>query len=295
MVFRQHPVSLKAARKAFEQLLRGKDQAVQACYRTQFGGSLLSVQQAPELAGLVQLQGVPAPTEDGWQQAGGSEQGQVQLLLRPPHPGSSAAAAAQQPVAAGPTQQAAGQPAAEADEAEFEGWSFSVSEAEAEAATAGAPPQPVPLPQPAMPAPMAAAQPPPAAPSVAGVPSQVIVRAISSEHAAGAAVAALLTAPGGRIGMACEPSHVGSDPGALVISLFAPGPASSVGGGGSAGSAAGTCYVFDLASMPPADRKAAVRLLAAVLENHQLTKASFPVRLVVELGSMHLGRQVATG
>lgn len=294
LTFRQHPVSLKAAQKGFEQLLRGKDQAVQACYRTQFGGSLLSVLQAPELAGLVQLQGVPAPTEDGWQQAGGSEHGQVQLLLKPPHPGSSAAAAAQQAAAAGPTQRAAAQPAAEADEAEFEGWNFSDLEAEAEAATAGAaaahaPPPPVPLPQPATLAPMAAAQPPPAASAVAGVLSQVTVRAISSEHAAGAAVAALLAAPGGRIGMACEPSHVGSDPGALVISLFAPGPASS------AGSAAGTCYVFDLASMPPADRKAAVRLLAAVLENPQLTKASFPVQLVVELGSMHLGRQVATG
>lgn len=293
--FCQHPVSLKAARKALEQQLRIKGQALQACYCSQFDSSLLALLHSPELAGLVRLQGVLAPAEDGWEQAGGSEQGHVQLLLRP----QTAAAGAHSNAAAvtpGPTAGSSAGPAApysavDADEADFEGWSFSVEEQAVAASTAAAPqapPPPLPLPQlaavtpqpgasihaTAAPQPMAcihttATSGAPAAASVAGASEQVAVRAVSSEHAAGAAVAALLAAPGGRIGMACEHSTTSHEPSALVVSLFAPA-GESIPGGKTSGS--GTCYVFDVAAMPPQDRKASLRLLAAVLENQQLIK-----------------------
>ncbi len=124
------------------------------------------------------------------------------------------------------------------------------------------PPPPVPLPLLAA-APAAATPAVPAAAEVAGAPGQVTVRAISSEQAAGAAVAALLAAPGSRVGMACQHSSASGDPGALVVSLFVPAGVAFSGG---------TCYVFDLAAMPAPDRKAALHLLGAVLENQQLIK-----------------------
>ena len=86
--FRQNLVSLKAARKAFEQQLRCKGHALQACYRDQFGGSLLQLLRAPPLAALVQLHGMSAPAGNGWQPAGCGEQG----------PGAAAAAHATAPL-----------------------------------------------------------------------------------------------------------------------------------------------------------------------------------------------------
>lgn len=71
--------------------------------------------------------------------------------------------------------------------------------------------------------------------------------------------------------MACEHSTTSREPSTLVVSLFAPAGASTPGG---KTSGSGTCYVFDVAAMPPHDRKAALRLLAAVLENEQLIKVA---------------------
>lgn len=244
--FRQNPVSLKAARKSFEQQLRSKSWAVQACYRDQFGGSLAELLRAPPLAPLVWMHGVAAPAQDGWQQAGGGEQGQVQLLLSAPPPS---------PTPAGWTHpahsvQLASAPAAAHDE--FEGWSFDAEQVP----TAASAPAAAALPAQAAAASMAAVA---AASHPAAAPGPVSVQLIATESAAAAAVDALLAAAEGQIGVACTTQAPPS------VALFAPG----AGGGGS------VCYVLDLAAMSPPVRDAAVSHLARLMESPQPVKVRF--------------------